>query len=82
MKKPQLARSATSVDDYIGVQIRKRRIALNMSLATLAQRIGVTPQQIHKYEIGEDRVSAARLFELCDVLKVSLASMFRRKLKE
>jgi transcriptional regulator with XRE-family HTH domain len=81
MKKPQLARSPTSVDDYIGVQIRKRRIALNMSLATLVQKIGVTPQQVHKYEIGEDRVSAARLFELCDVLKVSLASMFKRSLK-
>jgi transcriptional regulator with XRE-family HTH domain len=52
-----------------------------MSLATLAQKIGVTPQQVHKYEIGEDRVSAARLFEVCDVMKVPLASMFKRKLK-
>lgn len=45
MKKSKIARSPTSIDEYIGVQIRKRRIALNMSLATLALKIGVTSQQ-------------------------------------
>jgi transcriptional regulator with XRE-family HTH domain len=40
--------------------------------------LGVSFQQIQKYESGVNRVSAARLFEICRVLKVSLANMFER----
>jgi transcriptional regulator with XRE-family HTH domain len=43
--------------------------------------LGVTFQQIQKYEHGQNRVSAARLLEICEALDVSFASMFERKLK-
>jgi len=43
--------------------------------------LGVSFQQVQKYEKGVNRVSASRLFEICRVLNVSLASMFERDLK-
>jgi transcriptional regulator with XRE-family HTH domain len=52
-----------------------------MTQAVLGEKLGVTLQQVQKYEKGANRVSAARLFEVCEALGVSLASMFERKLK-
>jgi transcriptional regulator with XRE-family HTH domain len=61
--------------------MREGRLALNMSQAEIGDKLGVTFQQIQKYEHGRNRVSAARLFVICETLDVSLASMFERKLK-
>jgi len=69
-------RSATAVDAYIGARMRDRRHELKMSQLALGKALGVTFQQIQKYERGKNRVSAARLFDICKVLNVSLASMF------
>jgi transcriptional regulator with XRE-family HTH domain len=52
-----------------------------MSQAVLGEKLGVTFQQVQKYEKGANRVSGARLFEICEVLDLSLTSMFERKLK-
>jgi transcriptional regulator with XRE-family HTH domain len=52
-----------------------------MSQAVLGEKLGVTLQQVQKYEKGANRVSAARLFQICEALHVSLASMFERDLK-
>jgi DNA-binding XRE family transcriptional regulator len=71
-------RSATAVDAYIGARMRDRRHELKMSQLALGKALGVTFQQIQKYERGKNRVSAARLFDICKVLNVSLASMFER----
>jgi transcriptional regulator with XRE-family HTH domain len=79
-KQKAKSRSAGPVDKYIGAQMRRRRIALGMSLAELAEKLGIAYQQVQKYEIGENRVSSARLFDVCEALEVSLASMFERKL--
>jgi transcriptional regulator with XRE-family HTH domain len=77
-RKKDAPRSATAIDAYIGAQIRKRRHVLKMHQSHLAKALDVTKQQIQKYEAGQNRVSAARLFGICRVLKVSLASMFER----
>jgi transcriptional regulator with XRE-family HTH domain len=61
--------------------MRESRLAIKMSQADLGEKLGVTFQQIQKYEKGRNRVSAARLFEICEPLDVSFASMFERKLK-
>jgi transcriptional regulator with XRE-family HTH domain len=53
----------------------------SMSQAVLGEKLGVTFQQVQKYEKGANRVSGARLFEICEVLDLSLTSMFDRKLK-
>jgi transcriptional regulator with XRE-family HTH domain len=80
-QKSKSPRAPSIVDAYIGARMRESRLALNMSQADLGAKLSVTFQQIQKYENGANRVSAARLFEICEVLDVSLASMFERKLK-
>ena len=52
-----------------------------MSQKQIGEALGVTFQQIQKYERGVNRVSAARLFDICKVLNVSLSSMFERNPK-
>jgi transcriptional regulator with XRE-family HTH domain len=61
--------------------MREGRRALKMSQERLGGLLGVTFQQIQKYEKGTNRVSAARLFVICEALDISLASMFERQLK-
>jgi transcriptional regulator with XRE-family HTH domain len=77
-KKKSTPRSATAIDAYIGARMRERRLALNISQNQLGKELGVSFQQIQKYESGENRVSAARLFDICKALNVSLSSMFER----
>ena len=69
-------RSASAVDKYIGARMREQRLALRMSQERLGRELGVSFQQIQKYESGVNRVSAARLFSICQALNVSLSSMF------
>jgi transcriptional regulator with XRE-family HTH domain len=54
-------RSASAVDKYIGARMREQRLALEMSQELLGRELGVSFQQIQKYESGKNRVSAARL---------------------
>jgi transcriptional regulator with XRE-family HTH domain len=58
--------------------MRERRHALGISQADLANTLGISFQQIQKYEKGINRISAARLFDICRALNVSLSSMFER----
>jgi transcriptional regulator with XRE-family HTH domain len=77
-RKSTSPKSSNSVDEFIGKRMREGRIALNISQADLGDKLGVSFQQIQKYEKGTNRVSAARLFDICKALKVSLSSMFER----
>ena len=70
------AKLKSEIDEYIGVRIRESRVALNLSQEQLARALGVTFQQIQNYEKGANGVSAVRLFDICKILHVSLASMF------
>ena len=81
-RKTRSPRIPGAVDEYIGARMRESRVAINMSQAVLGEKLGVTFQQIQKYESGRNRVSATRLFVICEALDVSLASMFERKLKD
>jgi DNA-binding XRE family transcriptional regulator len=76
--KKSAPRSASAVDRYIGARMREQRLALDMSQAQLGGELGVSFQQIQKYERGVNRVSAARLYTICKALNVSLSSMFER----
>jgi transcriptional regulator with XRE-family HTH domain len=58
--------------------MREQRLAIQMSQTQLGRELGVSFQQIQKYETGKNRVSAARLFMICKALEVSLSSMFER----
>jgi transcriptional regulator with XRE-family HTH domain len=79
-RKSASPRGATDVDKHIGARMRDSRLALNMSQADLGKKLGVTFQQIQKYESGRNRISAARLYAVCKTLNVSLSSMFEREL--
>jgi transcriptional regulator with XRE-family HTH domain len=67
---------ANDADRHVGSRIRERRIMLGLSQQQLAQMIGVTYQQAHKYERGLNRISAGRLYEIAQVLSVPISWFF------
>jgi transcriptional regulator with XRE-family HTH domain len=67
---------AQNVDRHVGTRIRERRIMLGYTQQQLAEMIGVTYQQAHKYERGINRVSAGRLYEISQVLGVPVSFFF------
>lgn len=69
-------RSATEIDQHVGARLRVRRQVLGMSQEALGERLGVTFQQVQKYERGSNRVSASRLFFLADALDVPVSYFF------
>src|SRR5215831_1834416 len=74
------ARQATSrtqdIDRHVGARVRERRIMLGLTQQQLADLIGVTYQQAHKYERAINRISAGRLFEIAQVLSVPVSYFF------
>ena len=64
------------VDRHVGARVRERRIMLGLTQQQLADLIGVTYQQAHKYERGINRVSAGRLYEIAQVLSVPVGHFF------
>jgi transcriptional regulator with XRE-family HTH domain len=69
-------RSATEVDRRLGQRVRARRIELGVSQEKLAELLGVTFQQVQKYEKGINRVAASRLYELAVALEVPVGYFF------
>ncbi len=67
---------ATDIDRHVGVKIRERRVMLGLSQQQMADMIGVTYQQAHKYERGINRISAGRLYEIAQVLTVPIGFFF------
>jgi len=76
MTKPKRGRSTAVIDDHVGGRIRERRIMLGLTQQQLAEMIGVTYQQAHKYEHGINRVSAGRLYEIARVLNAPIAYFY------
>src|SRR5689334_23641227 len=64
------------IDVHVGQRIRQRRTLLGMSQEKLAEAIGLTFQQVQKYERGANRVGSSRLFDLARVLDVPIAYFF------
>jgi transcriptional regulator with XRE-family HTH domain len=76
---PAARRSTTrtqDIDRQVGARVRERRIMLGLTQQQLADLIGVTYQQAHKYERAINRISAGRLFEIAQVLGVSVNYFF------
>jgi transcriptional regulator with XRE-family HTH domain len=76
MAKPKKGRSTAAIDDHVGARIRERRIMLGLTQQQLAEMIGVTYQQAHKYERGINRVSAGRLFEIARTLSAPISYFY------
>jgi len=64
------------VDVYVGKRLRKQRVLLRLSQEQLARAVGVTFQQIQKYERGANRISASRLFDIAKVMGVPINFFF------
>ena len=73
---PRRANRASEIDRYVGARIRERRVMLGLSQQQMADLIGVTYQQAHKYERGINRISAGRLYEISQVLGVPVSYFF------
>lgn len=65
------AASAHPVDILIGQNIRKWRRRRNLSMRELASGVGITMQQLQKYEVASNRISVSRLVELAEALEVT-----------
>lgn len=64
------------IDVHVGKRIRTRRLFLGMNQETLAKALGLTFQQVQKYEGGANRVSASRLSAMADILGVPISFFF------
>jgi transcriptional regulator with XRE-family HTH domain len=64
------------VDRHVGLHIRMRRKALGISQEKLAEALGLTFQQVQKYERGANRVSASKLWEIARALKITVAYFY------
>jgi len=64
------------VDSYVGARIRMRRLMVGMSQVKLGDALGLTFQQVQKYEKGSNRVGASRLQHLASILQVPPAFFF------
>ncbi len=67
---------ANSIDRHVGTQLRQRRALMGLSQERLAEQVGITFQQIQKYENGANRVSASRLYEFSKVLEIPVSFFF------
>ena len=64
------------IDKYVGSRVRMRRIMLGMSQEKLGEALGLTFQQIQKYEKGTNRIGASRLQQISDIVQVPVSFFF------
>jgi len=78
-QKPEATKKkgrANSIDENVGMQLRQRRALMGFSQEKLAEQVGITFQQIQKYENGANRISASRLYEFSKVLDIPVNFFF------
>ncbi len=81
VRKPTAPKDASGqphpIDQHVGAQVRLRRRMLGVSQEKLADQLGLTFQQVQKYERGHNRVSASKLFQIAQALETDVAHFFR-----
>ncbi len=70
------SRAPTRVDQLVGEKIRELRTAQNLTLSELGQELGISHQQLQKYETGTNRLSAGMLSSVARALRVPIAELF------
>lgn len=76
MTNKHAPRAANPVDVHVGARVRIRRQVMKMSQERLGDQLGVTFQQVQKYERGSNRIGASRLWRLAQVLEVPISYFF------
>ena len=69
-------KSPNPTDKYVGSRVRMRRLMLSMSQEKLGEKLGLTFQQVQKYEKGTNRIGASRLQHIAQILKVPVSFFF------
>ena len=69
-------KAANPIDQHVGSRVRMRRMMLKMSQQKLGEALGLTFQQVQKYEKGSNRIGASRLQEISQILQVPVAFFF------
>lgn len=64
------------IDAHVGGQVKLRRAVVGMTQTQLANQLGITFQQVQKYEKGMNRIGASRLYLIAEILNVSVQSLF------
>jgi transcriptional regulator with XRE-family HTH domain len=75
-EKTMTKKSPNPIDRHVGSRVRMRRMMIGMSQEKLGEKLGITFQQIQKYEKGTNRVGASRLQQIATVLAVPPAFFF------
>nr|WP_109122169.1 helix-turn-helix transcriptional regulator [Azospirillum sp. TSO22-1] len=75
-RRPKAGTGLDTVDTHVGGRLRLRRTLLGLSQTELGRRVGLTFQQIQKYEHGSNGIAASRLWQLADVLDVPVSFFF------
>lgn len=65
------------VDRHVGRRVQEKRLDLGLTQTALARAVGVSFQQVQKYEKGTNRVSASKLFEMAEFMKVDIPFFFQ-----
>ncbi|HEU6442668.1 MAG TPA: helix-turn-helix domain-containing protein [Microvirga sp.] len=71
-----MKKSTSSIDKEIGTRVRMRRISIGMSQEKLGEMLGLTFQQVQKYEKGMNRISVGRLVDIAKILEVDIHFFF------
>jgi transcriptional regulator with XRE-family HTH domain len=74
--KHAMVRTPDLVDKHVGSRVRMRRMMLGMSRETLSDGLGLTWQQVQKYENGKSRIGAGRLQHISDILQIPVPFFF------
>ncbi len=74
MRKPRPR--ANAIDGHVGSRVRTRRTLLGLSLEKLGETLGVSYQQLQKYEKGSNRISASRLYQMSQILDVPVSYFY------
>jgi transcriptional regulator with XRE-family HTH domain len=77
MLQPKRKRKATPLDSFVGAKLKERRDLIGASQGSLGEIIGVSFQQIQKYEKGIDRLSAGDLYKLSRFLQIPIHYFFQ-----
>jgi transcriptional regulator with XRE-family HTH domain len=69
-------RTPNPIDVHVGNRVRMRRMLIGLSQEKLGEKLGLTFQQVQKYEKGSNRVSASRLYQMAQILDVPIQFFF------
>ena len=72
----EMDEEAHPVDRHVGRRVQEKRLDLGLTQTALAKAVGVSFQQVQKYEKGANRVSASKLFEIAQFMKVDIPFFF------